>query len=250
MLALLDSLVEAGFDTDDQGRRALDWWLGKAYKPGPLFDIGLITRESLERIRTGTPPEQAGGTGEHENGNGSLMRILPVALASRATSDVELIDQAIRASSLTHRHPRSTVTCAVYVLTARELLQGQSDRSKALQTAFGATGSIVTGAEREELSTLKNYGDRTGSGYVVDCFWSAWDAFESSNSFENTIRRAISYGNDADTTAAVAGGLAGAYWGVGAIPPQWLSGMQGAAIVEGIVKKLQARHLDRPWVTP
>ena len=68
MLSLLDSLLEVGFDSEDQGRRALDWWLGDAYKPGPLFDVGLITRESLERIRNGTEPELAGATGEDENG--------------------------------------------------------------------------------------------------------------------------------------------------------------------------------------
>lgn len=238
MLALLDSLLEAGFDCDDQAQRALAWWRGPEYKPGPLFDIGLITRESLERIRTGTPPEQAGATGEHENGNGSLMRILPIALAGSEATDAGLVDQAIRASSLTHRHPRSTMTCAVYVLAARELLRGRDNRSEALDHAFTAVASCVGGAETAELALLKGYAPRTGSGYVVDCFWSAWDAFSNADSFEGTVRNAISYGNDTDTTAAVAGGLAGIYWGVSGIPPDWLAGMQGAEIVDRILKKL------------
>ena len=238
MLALLDSLVDAGFDPADQGRRALEWWQGDGYKPGPVFDIGLITRESLDRFRSGTPAELAGGADEHQNGNGSLMRILPVALTGMAASDVELIDMAMRASALTHRHPRARVTCAVYVLTARELLRGERDRGAALDRSFHSVAAHIGDAEKTELGIIANYKNRSGSGYVVDCFWSAWDAFALSDCFEDTIRNAISHGDDADTTAAVAGGLAGAYWGVSSIPSQWLANMRGVEIVNAILRKL------------
>ncbi len=75
--------------------------------------------------------------------------------------------------------------------------------------------------------------ERSGSGYVVDCFWSAWDAFADASSYEQTIQRAIRYGND--TTACVAGGLAGIYWGVDAIPAEWRAGMRGQDIVDPLV---------------
>ena len=240
MLALLDSLLEAGFDTADQGRRALEWWLGVSYRPGPLFDIGLVTREALERIRIGIPPEQAGAEGEHENGNGSLMRILPVALAGHRSSDDELVQQAMRASSLTHRHPRSRVTCAVYVIAARLLLNGECNRRDVLHRAFRVVAASVDPAELRELELLENFPSRSGSGYVVDCFWSAWDAFATSDTYASAIKRAISYGDDTDTTGCVAGGLAGIYWGRSGIPGQWLAGMRGTEIVESIVTRLLA----------
>ncbi len=238
MLALLDSLVEVGFDPVDQGRRALDWWLGEKYKPGPIFDIGNITRESLSRIRDGTKPEIAGGAGDDDNGNGSLMRVLPIALTGYGGPHHELADLAMRASSLTHRHPRSKVTCAVYVLVAAELLRGATDRGQVLAQVLAETASLLSGRDREALQLLESYPSRTGGGYVVNSFWSAWDAFAGSDSFEKAIKRAISYGDDTDTTACVAGGLAGIYWGRSGIPIQWLSGMRGTAIVEPILTKL------------
>jgi ADP-ribosyl-[dinitrogen reductase] hydrolase len=240
MLALLDSLVQGTFDTADQGRRALEWWRGDGYKPGPIFDIGLITQSSLERIRTGTVPEEAGAFGERDNGNGSLMRILPVALVDREATDAELVTQAMRASSLTHRHPRSMVTCAVYVLAARSLLRGAEDRTRVLQEAFAAVASAVGKAEVGELRVLQTFTGRTGSGYVVDSFWSAWDAFAGGNSYRQVVERAIAYGDDTDTTSCVAGGLAGIYWGRSGIPNAWLKGIRGRDVAEPILRKLLA----------
>jgi ADP-ribosyl-[dinitrogen reductase] hydrolase len=238
MLALLDSLVQGHFDTRDQARRALDWWLGDAFKPGPVFDIGIVTRGALERIQRGIEPEEAGADGEDENGNGSLMRILPIALVGHQVPASELVVRAMRASSLTHRHPRSQVTCAVYVIAARNLIQGVSDRAHVLAQAFDTVEAAVGGAERRDLKVLQSYRNRTGTGYVVDCFWSAWEAFNGGNSYRDVIERAIAYGHDADTTACVAGGLAGIYWGMGAIPDEWLSGMRGRDVVEPILGKL------------
>jgi len=238
MLALLDSLVQGSFDTKDQARRAMDWWRGEAYKPGPVFDIGIATRGALERIQRGIEPEEAGAAGEHENGNGSLMRILPIALVGHQVPEAELVAQAMRASSLTHRHPRSKVACAVYVLVARSLIRGERNRSHALAAAFDSVAGAVGEPERRELVVLKSYPERTGSGYVVDCFWSAWEAFSGGNSYRDVIERAIAYGNDADTTACVAGGLAGIYWGLQAIPAEWLGGMRGRDVVEPLLEKL------------
>jgi hypothetical protein len=86
MLALLDSLLKAGFDTGDQGRRALAWLVGPAYKPGPAFSIGGTTEDALVRIANGVDAESAGGADERNNGNGSLMRILPIALVGSGSS--------------------------------------------------------------------------------------------------------------------------------------------------------------------
>ena len=82
MLALLDSLLGSGFDPTDQAKRALGWFQGTAYTPDGdgRFDIGVTTSEALGAVASGTPAEEAGPTHEHASGNGSLMRILPLAL--------------------------------------------------------------------------------------------------------------------------------------------------------------------------
>jgi ADP-ribosylglycohydrolase len=239
MLALLDSMLTAGFDLEDQGHRALLWMAGKAYAPGPLFDIGNTTSAALQRVRHGVPASEAGGSAETDNGNGSLMRILPVALVDREAEIETIVDHALGASAVTHRHPRSQVACAVYCLVASALLDGDSP-DESLAEAFAAARTSLSGTHAAELDNLEHYTSRTGSGYVLDTFWSAWTAFSESASYAQTIERAIRYGADTDTTAAVAGGLAGIYWGRSGIPAEWLTGMRGKEIVEPLIARLIA----------
>ena len=239
MLALLDSLLTADFDLEHQGRCALKWLSGKAYAPGPVFDIGNTTNAALQRLKHGVPASEAGGTAETDNGNGSLMRILPVALVDRDGTDHTIIDHAMSCSALTHRHPRSQVACAVYCLAARALLR-DGPPEEALAHAFASLRTIATGRDSAELDNLERFKERTGGGYVLDTFWSAWVAVSESQSYAETIERAIRFGADTDTTAAVAGGLAGIYWGCSGIPAEWLSGMRGKEIVDPLIAKLVA----------
>ena len=245
MLALLDSLLEpGGFDVEDQGHRALSWWREKAYTPdgdGP-FDIGNATRAALTAVESGTPAADAGPSGEYDNGNGSLMRILPVALVGRDLDDATLIDQARRASRVTHGHPRAQVACAIYVLVAARLLGGERDRARALSAAIDAVRAEIAGdsAMVEALDFTLAWTERQGRGRVWDAFWSAWDAFVGADSYRGTIERAVAYGNDTDTTAAIAGGLAGIYWGVDGIPADWLAGMRGREVAAPLVDRLLA----------
>ncbi|HEY9287044.1 MAG TPA: ADP-ribosylglycohydrolase family protein [Candidatus Dormibacteraeota bacterium] len=239
MLALLDSLLECGFDAEDQGRRALRWLRQNAYMPGKVFDIGATTSQALRRIEQGIPAHESGLAGEGDNGNGSLMRILPVALVNREQPVHVVVERAMAASAVTHAHPRAQVTCAVYCLVARRLLRGDHPAA-ALTGAFSEVAAVLGPAHRTELDLLEHFPGRSGSGYVLDSFWSAWDAFSRSESYAETITRAIRYGNDTDTTAAIAGGLAGIYWGLGGIPKEWLAGMRGKEIVEPLVERLCA----------
>jgi ADP-ribosyl-[dinitrogen reductase] hydrolase len=237
MLALLDSLLTADFDPSDQARRALDWRDTDAYKPGKLFDIGATTAAALRLAAQGVAPERCGGNRESDNGNGALMRILPLALVERATSSDNLVEHAMRASALTHRHVRSQITCALYSLLVRELLRG-AERGSALAAAEGTLRAQLDRARSPELELVLSYPHRRGSGYVVDTFWSAWEAFSLASDFAETVWRAIRCGNDTDTTACVAGGLAGVHWGLDAIPAEWVAGMRGRAIVTPLVDRL------------
>jgi len=239
MLALLDSMLSAGFDLEDQGKRALHWFVGKGYASGPVFDIGNTTSAALDRLKHGVPAAECGGAAETDNGNGSLMRILPIALVDRDAEDDVIVSHAMAASALTHRHPRSLVACAVYCLAASWLLQGEPP-AQALRQALESFRIMASGPYAAELANLEGYTGRSGSGYVLDTLWSAWTAFSESQSYPETIERAIRYGADTDTTAAVAGGLAGIYWGYSGIPADWLYAMRGHEIVEPMIARLLA----------
>ncbi|MGI8828191.1 MAG: ADP-ribosylglycohydrolase family protein [Candidatus Limnocylindria bacterium] len=240
MLALLESLLSVGFDPEDQGRRALAWWDVRAYTPdgdGP-FDIGSATADALGRLRAGTPAIDAGGTGEPDQGNGSLMRILPIALVDVPDDDAALVERAHLASRVTHGHPNCQVACALYVLLARTVIEHPGGDPEA---ALGlATDRLLGVYEREPafasvlrgLLAHRAHVKRPGGGWVFDSFWSAWEAFASASSYRDAIERCIRYGHDTDTTAAIAGGLAGLRWGTDGIPAEWLSALRGRPLVD------------------
>lgn len=250
MLALLDSLLrerradEAAFDTADQAARFLAWRNGLGYTPDNdnVFDIGGTTAAALSRIQSGVAPESAGGTADRDNGNGSLMRILPIALVERETSDAVLVDQAHRSSAITHGHPLSQAACALYVLVAQNLMSGAA-RAESLTSARGALRrTYQQRADRAvriaALDELEAWTGRAGRGYVVDSFWSAWEALAGAATYREAVERAIRYGRDTDTTAAIAGGLAGIRFGRSGIPDHWLAKMRGAVLVEPLVARL------------
>ena len=252
MLALLDSLLrdryegQARFDTADQANRFLAWPNAKAYTPDGdgKFDIGGATAKALSHLQRGVAPEQAGGTDQGDNGNGSLMRILPVALVERDIDDVDLVEHAHRSSAITHGHPLSQAACALYLLIARNLLAGHG-RANSLQHARATLRAIYDQRADAKtrvaaLDTLEAWTGRSGRGYVIDSFWSAWDAFAGASNYKETIERAVRYGRDTDTTACIAGGLAGIRWGIVAIPADWLAGMRGKTIVAPLIARLQA----------
>lgn len=256
MLALLDSLLEdepgpedimvhRRFDLDDQGQRALAWRHHGAYTPdGEVFDIGTATASALHAIESGVPAGEAGPAGEYDNGNGSLMRILPIALVGDTDTDQALANAAMSASGVTHGHARARIACALYVLIAARLLRGERDRTAALEQSVAALRAIVA-ADAEQTAALDHllaWTEREGRGRVWDSFWSAWDAFAGASDYGEAIERAVAYGNDTDTTAAIAGGLAGIYWTIDGIPPDWLAGMRGRTVVEPLIDRLLALH--------
>lgn len=252
MLALLDSLLTGRFDPEDQGRRYLAWVDRGRYTPDEegRFDIGNATAAALGRIRAGTPAEAAGGTTERDNGNGSLMRAIALAVVGRDLAVNGLVEWATRASRVTHAHALSRATCALYVLTARRLIRGEPVRTDAIAWGRGelsrtlddraAAGDAEAHEDRLALDAILGHKTRAGRGFVVDSFWSAWDAFAGAADYRDTIERAIRYGHDTDTTAAIAGGLAGAYWGLDGIPRDWHRGMRGRVTVAPLVDRLLA----------
>jgi ADP-ribosylglycohydrolase len=250
MLALLDSLTSVKFDPADQAQRMLAWFDEAAYTPDGegAFDIGATTRAALDRLRRGVPAIDAGGDADRDQGNGSLMRILPVALVGTAQDGVR-VERAHHASRVTHAHPVCQVACALYVLVADELLADPTvpadtalDHAIARLRAVYADDHVAFVPVLEELLAHRAMLRRAGGGWVLDSFWSAWGALAGATSYRHAIERAVRLGHDTDTTASIAGGLAGLRWGMteatGGIPAEWLEALRGTELVEPLVARL------------
>lgn len=233
-LALLDALLrEPALNLDTFATNLLNWFNQGAFTPdGNVFDIGLQTRQAFYALAAGTSPSTSGPSGERDNGNGSLMRCLPVALVATSRDDAVLL--ARKQSVVTHGHARSQLCCALYCLTAVGILEGEP-AADAVRAAEDALLERCTGtAEEAELKIALDgrFDTPQGSGYVVDSFWSAIHCVLSTHSYEDCVKRAVALGNDTDTTACIAGGLAGLLYGEEAIPQRWLAALRGRTVVD------------------
>jgi ADP-ribosylglycohydrolase len=243
-LALLASLLERErLDLPDFGARLVAWYdTGYLAVDGRVFDVGMQTRRAIARLRAGVPAEQAGPSGEYDNGNGSLMRVLPLALWHDGP-DAMLVADAHRQSLVTHGHLRSQVCCALYCLWARRMLQEDPDpwaaAADALRRIYGRSSPEV--AELDGVIRPDDPAPGQGSGYVVDCLRSArWAVAQGS--YEVAVKAAIGLGHDTDTTACVAGGIAGLRDGVEAIPQRWRAGLRGQELLAPLRNGLLRPH--------
>jgi ADP-ribosylglycohydrolase len=241
-LCLLASLLACGhLDVEDLGRRLVAWQdRGYFAVDRHVFDVGIQTGRALQALRRGTPALQAGSTQERALGNGSLMRVLPLALWHRGT-DAAVVADAQTQSCVTHGHLRAQACCALYCLWARRTLEGQDQAWQA------ATASLrqVYGSDSPERAELEwairpdDPGEGSGGGYVVDCLRSARWAVQQ-GPYEVAVRAAIALGHDTDTTAAVTGGIAGIRDGLRGIPLRWREGLRGQSEAIALLEQLIA----------
>lgn len=239
-LCLLESLLRIGrFDVHDFAQQLVAWLLdGHMAVDAHVFDVGIQTSVALRKIAGGTAVLVAARRDEQANGNGALMRVLPLALWHQG-SDEELVHDA-RASSLpTHGHIRSELCCALYCLWARRLLDDPNTPfDSALHTLHTllahdeAARSELNGALRSQLALTPN-----GTGYVVDTLRAAIQ-LQSAADYEQVVKTAIALGTDTDTTAAVAGGIAGLRFGINAIPVRWRNALRGEQLLGPLVTRL------------
>ena len=231
LLATVESLLE-GYDLEHMGKAFAGWLHEGKWRPhGRVFDIGGTTRHAIDAIYFGTPAEEAGQTSEQSNGNGSLMRILPIGLAFWSSSGDEICEAAERASSLTHGHAWSRMACAYYCLLARRLFRGE-DKFSAVgtttdefvahykQTPFAEHLSQFDFLINESISTC-NETKIDSSGFVLSTLNASVWCLLRETSYSATVLRAINLGGDTDTTACVVGGLAGLIYGRDGIPEEW-----------------------------
>ncbi len=246
-LILLASLLEhSALDLQDFGTRLVAWYQnGYMAVDQHVFDVGIQTSQAIQRIISGTPAATAGRTDEQANGNGSLMRVLPLALWHRG-DDTALVEDAHRQSRVTHGHVRAQVCCALYCLWARRILHNAADPWR---DAVGALRDIYGQASQEyaELERAIRPDDPPkggGSGYVVDSLQSARWALQAGD-YQQAVKAAIALGHDTDTSACIAGGIAGIRDGVGAIPKRWRAQLRGTELVEPLLGRLIQWHALR-----
>ncbi|MHB8895488.1 MAG: ADP-ribosylglycohydrolase family protein [Candidatus Geothermincolia bacterium] len=233
MLCTAASLLESGgFDSLDLGRRFVAWFdEGYMAAGGRVFDYGRSTLNALSLLRRGTAPDVSGQSGEMDNGNGSLMRILPLSLWTCALTVREQVALSHQCSSITHAHARSQVSCAMYSLLVRHLRDGQALEiswdlaARDLRNEYALEDGWPP-AFRRELDLVLEFSGASGTCYVVDTLRSAWLSLFGGDDYPSAVRTAVRLGHDTDTTACVAGGLAGLMYGARSIPAEWRSGLR------------------------
>jgi ADP-ribosylglycohydrolase len=233
LLCSTDGLLRHEFDSKDMGMRFVQWYQEGLWTPhGKVFDIGIATSRSLARIKSGVPAELAGGDDTFSNGNGSLMRILPVALRFADLPVAQLLDRVHRASAITHQHPRSQMACGCFTLVARELLLGKAvpnafaDAIAAFRAYYEPDPSWGVEIGQFQLLLAQDLARQpehaiASDGYVIHTLTASLWCLLTTSSFAACVLKAVNLGGDTDTTGCVAGGLAGVHYGLDAIPQKW-----------------------------
>lgn len=230
---LAESLCR-GYSLDDIANSFWRWYKTGYWTPrGELFDIGQTTHEAIMRLKQGVLPHHAGGKVENSNGNGSLMRILPMAYCHQIWTLSELIPRVHDVSAITHGHLRSQMACGIYISIAIALLEGCNLQSAYLnglqdiQEIYTARECIL---EKPHFSRILSgeiahvpVEEINSGGYVIDTLEASLWCLLNTSSYPEAVLKAVNLGGDTDTTAAVTGGLAGIYYGIENIPQEWIN---------------------------
>ena len=231
-LATLESIGRCGcIDTTDIMENFIRWYRDASFTAhDEVFDIGNTTANALRKFLHGTAPEECGGKAINDNGNGSLMRILPLAFVDHTPEDIR------RVSALTHAHPISVQACQIYVKYAQQLLAGVDKREALRVTENGWRAEF---ARLPELETCTR-AEISSGGYVVHTLEAALWCLLKTENYRDCVLTAVNLGSDTDTTGAVAGGLAGIYYGIGGekgIPEAWLDKLAAMQQIKDIIEK-------------
>ena len=248
-LALLDSIKEKnGIDLDHIMGNFVSWLDKGAFTPyGYAYDIGQGTLRAIEHYKKHHDPRKCGGIEEWNNGNGSLMRILPACLYAwgKQLPEEEPGSLVHGVGSLTHRHLRANIACGLYYFMVKAVLEGNGPLPDRLRTGLDRGFAYYEQAlpDRRELEYYRRLRDPAGfaalpaeeiqsSGYVVDALEAAVWALLNADTFAGALLKAVNLGDDTDTVGAIAGGLAGLYYGYEAIPAPWLEALRKREWIE------------------
>ena len=232
-LATIHSIIETGtINTNDMADKFLKWYRNGEYTAtGKLFDIGRTTIQALAKYELRLDDAtNCGGNGEYDNGNGSLMRILPIAyyIYYKQIKDDNKIYKIVRdVSNITHAHEISVLGCYIYVRYCLLLLDGK-DKFEAYNGIKKLDYSMFSEYAISKYSRILQNNiadipedDISSSGYVVSTLEAVIWLFLNAEDYNTTILKAVNLGNDTDTVAAITGGLLGIYYGSISIKASW-----------------------------
>ena len=263
-LATLASIIDKKeADPADIMMRFVKWELKGEYTPfGEAFDQGNTCSNAIYKFAKLPDINTCGSTGEYANGNGALMRILPACLyyydrqKKVCTSEDEAIEGIHVISGLTHNHIRSKMCCGIYYFCVKSIIDGVKKEQKPVLGALLQEGidnglkyygrdisNLTEMAYLGRLFHLFEFKDfpeekiRT-SGYVIDSIEAAVWCLITTDSYKDCMLKAVNLGDDTDTVAAIAGGLAGLYYGYEEIPKDWLAVIKKREWIEGMCEGL------------
>ncbi|NTD99884.1 DUF1768 domain-containing protein [Agrobacterium tumefaciens] len=255
---LAESLC-SGYDLQDMSRKFLQWYRAEVWTPhGEVFDIGIATATAMRAISNGTDPVLCGGKAEKDNGNGSLMRILPLVFHLHKEQNLQVIYNKVKeVSSITHAHFRSIFACFIYIVYALEVIKC-GDKFQSYSRMQSILSDFINKNEFDQAE-LKHF-DRIlsgnisnlsvdevfSSGYVVHSLEASLWCVLNSDTYEDTVLKAVNLGEDTDTTAAIAGGLAGLIYGFDAIPEKWKNLLVRRSDIEELCTLLENKYNQSP----
>ncbi|WP_326981575.1 ADP-ribosylglycohydrolase family protein [Chryseobacterium sp. MYb264] len=252
-LCIAEQLTK-GYDLEKIGESFVKWVkYGHWTAHGRLFDIGGTTRHSIARLIKGESARFSGNIFEEDNGNGSLMRTLPLAFYLKDEENIEKLYQTVKeVSSITHGHFRSVFACFIYVIFAIELIKGKDkkeayQRTQKIALEFAEIQGFNPKAIQLFDRILKNdiskyHEDEISSGgYVLHSLEASLWCFLNSESYAEAVLKAVNLGEDTDTTGAITGGIAGIYYGFDNIPEEWVEVLVRKVDIEKLCEKLDKK---------
>ena len=243
-----------GYDIEDMALTFVKW-MQEGYwgAHNKVFDIGGTTKHSLARVVKGESARNSGNFFEEDNGNGSLMRILPLVFYLQKENDIEVIYKKVKeVSSITHAHFRSGFACFIYVVYCLEILKDK-DKFEAYKEMQNVLSKFLEDKKYNPVEIqlfeklLKNdiwtypENEIRASGYVLHSLEASFWCFLNSDSYEETVLKAVNLGEDTDTTGAIAGGLAGIYYGIENIPEKWIDNLARSNDIEDLAYRLSQK---------
>lgn len=237
--------------------RTFTRWVNEAFWTpyGRVFDIGVTTAQSIRELEVilDSGKDESFKNLKHkatefDNGNGSLMRILPLLFYIKDKSIQEQFEIIYDVSSLTHKHIRAAMACLIYLTMARNLMDGLDKITayEKMRKTIQAFWETIDFQESERFFFVRviqqdiqliDESDIKSSGYVIDVLEAAFYFLLRENSYKDTILKIINLGNDTDTAAAIAGGLAGLHYGYDKIPNEWIHHLARKSDIEDLAAR-------------
>ena len=253
MTFCLAEALTQDFDLNTIGQNFVKWYHDNFWTArGEVFDIGIATREAINRLAKGQQPEFAESTDASSNGNGSLMRILPLLFYIKDLSISERYEITKKVSSITHRHIRSVISCFYYLEFSREILLGKDkfEIYQKLQTEIPDflnsrsinphEISLFARLLNKDISELAEH-EILSSGYVLHSLEASIWCLLTTDNYKDATLNAVNLGEDTDTTAAITGGLAGLLYGFDSIPKSWIEQLARKDDIEDLAQRMATK---------